>query len=161
MFFCFFVFLASTRNCHYICYVCLLLCFFTVVTSFIFVTYSLFPSIVIYHVLSHFFIRPLGENSKHWVQVAWFTPTHPLSVYTVYSKYSLLCRFCSVKSNLLFLSVFKLFLVTIISVDVWICFSFGPFNCNGKETREVGITCRCCYSNIMPDNILKIDGCKE
>ena len=33
------------------------------------------------------------------------------------------------------------------------CYYMTSFNYGGKETRDVGLTCRCHLSNIMPDNI--------
>ena len=33
------------------------------------------------------------------------------------------------------------------------CYYMTSFNYGGKETRDVGLTCRCHLSNIMPDSI--------
>ena len=71
-----------------------------------------------------FFIRLLGENSKHWVRAAWFTPARPL--------YSSFCSFCSVKNNFVFLCVFKLSLATTIGVDPGFFFQLASFNHDDK-----------------------------
>ena len=33
------------------------------------------------------------------------------------------------------------------------CYYMSSFNYGGKRTRDVGLTCRCHLSNIMPDSI--------
>ena len=33
------------------------------------------------------------------------------------------------------------------------CYYMTSFNYGGKEARDVGLTCRCHLSNIMPDSI--------
>ena len=33
------------------------------------------------------------------------------------------------------------------------CYYMTPFNYGGKKARDVGLTCRCHLSNIMPDSI--------
>ena len=33
------------------------------------------------------------------------------------------------------------------------CYYMTSFNYGGKKARDVGLTCRCHLSNIMPDNI--------
>ena len=34
-----------------------------------------------------------------------------------------------------------------------LCYYMTSFNYGGKEARDVGLTCRCHLSNIMPDSI--------
>ena len=74
--------------CFWVClFVCLaatlllslyLLTVFTFIVSFDFVVQYLYLSIITHHLLLHFFIRPLGENSRYWVRAALSTPTRPL-----------------------------------------------------------------------------------
>ena len=33
------------------------------------------------------------------------------------------------------------------------CYYMSSFNYGGKRTRDVGLTCRCHLSNVMPDSI--------
>ena len=47
---------------------------------------------------------------------------------------------------------FKLSLATTTGIDAFV-FHLTSFNYDGKEARDVGLTCRCHLSNIMPDNI--------
>ena len=39
------------------------------------------------------------------------------------------------------------------SVDAYLCYYMTSFNYGGKEARDVGLTCRCHLSNIMPDSM--------
>ena len=49
----------------------------------------------------------------------------------------------------------KLSLATVIMVLKPVsCYYMRSFNCGGKNARDVGLTCRCHLSNIMPDGIL-------
>ena len=104
------------------------------------------------HLLFHLFIPPLGENSKHWVWEACFTPTFCCMV--KWFKLSIHHFVLYVKSNLLLLSVFKLSLASTIGDDTnVVAFHFTSINYNSKGARDVGLTCRCHLSNIMPDTI--------
>ena len=48
----------------------------------------------------------------------------------------------------------KLSLVTaIMALKPVSCYYMTSFNYGGKEARDVGLTCRCHLSNIMPDSI--------
>ena len=48
----------------------------------------------------------------------------------------------------------KLFLATTIMVLTPVsCYYMTSFNYGGKKARDVGLTCRCHLSNIMPDSI--------
>ena len=78
-----------------------------------------------------------------------------ISVFTViisfdFVIYSLFCSFFSVKCNLFLLCDFKLFLVTTSGVDTRLVFYLASFNHDGERLREVGVTCRCHLSKIMP-----------
>ena len=46
----------------------------------------------------------------------------------------------------------ELSLATLLTLVSW--YYMTPFNCGGKKARDVGLTCRCHLSNIMPDRIL-------
>ena len=68
-------------------------------------------------------------------------------------KYSWFCFFCFAKCELLFLSVVSYHQLSPLVLTLTSIFHLTSFSYNDKVVRDVGLTCRCHLSNIMPDSI--------
>ena len=81
-----------------------------------------------------------GVNSSHLVQAAWSTPVRCMGKpFKVSIHYFIL--FALQKVTFRFCLFFKL--------------PLAPFNYDGKEARDVGLTCRCHLNNILPGSIFR------
>ena len=78
-----------------------------------------------------------------------------MSVNSDFSKISFDSKWFVVILCLVLISgVFQVILATaIMALTPVLCYYMTSFNYGGKEARDVGLTCRCHLSNIMPDSI--------
>ena len=111
--------------------------------KFDFVTQSSFSSIIIHHVLFRLFIRPLGQNPRHWVRAAWSTLT-------------LRCMDNSFKVSTYYFVLFVLQKVTFSFCLCWrltSSFILHQLFLIARGASDLGLTYRCHLGNIMPDSI--------